>query len=117
MTSQLEQIKKLTTVVCDTGDVNAIKKFSPQDATTNPSLIYKAAVMPEYASIVDDAVAYGKGDLSLTMDKLAVAFGTEITKIVPGYVSTEVDARLSFDTEGMLSSIFWYAIVCFETCI
>jgi transaldolase len=100
MTSQLEQIKKLTTVVCDTGDVNAIKKFSPQDATTNPSLIYKAAVMPEYASIVDDAVAYGKGDLSLTMDKLAVAFGTEITKIVPGYVSTEVDARLSFDTEA-----------------
>lgn len=56
--------------------------------------------MPEYASIVDEAVTYGKGDLSLTMDKLAVAFGTEITKIVPGYVSTEVDARLSFDTEG-----------------
>ncbi|KAL7488890.1 hypothetical protein ACHAW6_014480 [Cyclotella cf. meneghiniana] len=104
MTSQVDQLKKLTTVVCDTGDVNAIKKFSPQDATTNPSLIYKAATMPEYSSIVDDAVAYGKGDLSLTMvrvqDKLAVAFGTEITKIVPGYVSTEVDARLSFDTEA-----------------
>jgi len=100
MTSQIEQLKALTTVVCDTGDVNAIKKFSPQDATTNPSLIYKAAVMKEYASIVDDAVAYGKGDLELTMDKLAVAFGTEITKIVPGYVSTEVDARLSFDTKA-----------------
>ncbi|KAL3785222.1 hypothetical protein ACHAWO_011967 [Cyclotella atomus] len=100
MTSQIEQLKALTTVVCDTGDVNAIKKFSPQDATTNPSLIYKAAVMKDYASIVDDAVAYGKGDLELTMDKLAVAFGTEITKIVPGYVSTEVDARLSFDTEA-----------------
>jgi len=100
MTSQIEQLKQLTTVVADTGDVNSIKKFSPQDATTNPSLIYKAAVMPEYASIVDDAVAYGKGDLELTMDKLAVAFGTEITKIVPGYVSTEVDARLSFDTEA-----------------
>lgn len=100
METQVDQLKKLTTVVCDTGDVNAIKKFSPQDATTNPSLIYKAAIMPEYSSIVDDAVAYGKGDLSLTMDKLAVAFGTEITKIVPGYVSTEVDARLSFDTEA-----------------
>lgn len=67
MTSQIEQLKALTTVVCDTGDVNAIKKFSPQDATTNPSLIYKAAVMKDYASIVDDAVAYGKGDLELTM--------------------------------------------------
>ena len=101
--NQVDQLKQLTTVVADTGDVNAIKKFSPQDATTNPSLIYKAAVMPEYASIVDDAVAYGKGDLSLTMDKLAVAFGTEISKIVPGYVSTEVDARLSFDTEGTIN--------------
>jgi transaldolase len=100
--NQVDQLKQLTTVVADTGDVNAIKKFSPQDATTNPSLIYKAAVMPEYASIVDDAVAYGKGDLSLTMDKLAVAFGTEISKIVPGYVSTEVDARLSFDTEATI---------------
>ena len=101
--NQVDQIKQLTTVVADTGDVNAIKKFSPQDATTNPSLIYKAAVMPAYQSIVDDAVAYGKGDLSVTMDKLAVAFGTEISKIVPGYVSTEVDARLSFDTEGTIN--------------
>ena len=67
MTSQVEQLKKLTTVVADTGDVHAIKKYSPQDATTNPSLIYKAAMMPEYASIVDDAVAYGNGDLSVTM--------------------------------------------------
>jgi transaldolase len=101
--NQVDQLKQLTTVVADTGDVNAIKQFSPQDATTNPSLIYKAAVMPEYESIVDDAVAYGKGDLALTMDKLAVAFGTEISKIVPGYVSTEVDARLSFDTEGTIA--------------
>lgn len=100
--NQLDQLKQLTTVVADTGDVSAIKKFSPQDATTNPSLIYKAAVMPEYERIVDDAVAYGKGDLALTMDKLAVAFGTEISQIVPGYVSTEVDARLSFDTEGTI---------------
>jgi len=100
--SQVEKLKQLTTVVCDTGDVNSIKKFAPQDATTNPSLIYKAALMKEYAHIVDDAVAYGEGDLSVTMDKLAVAFGTEITKIVPGYVSTEVDARLSFDTEATI---------------
>lgn len=67
MTSQVDQLKKLTTVVADTGDVNAIKKYSPQDATTNPSLIYKAAMMPDYAKIVDDAIAYGKGDLSVTM--------------------------------------------------
>jgi len=100
--AQVEKLKQLTTVVADTGDVNAIKKFSPQDATTNPSLIYKAAMMADYASIVDDAVAYGEGDLSVTMDKLAVAFGTEISKIVPGYVSTEVDARLSFDTEATI---------------
>mmetsp|Transcript_9343 Transcript_9343/g.19655 ORF Transcript_9343/g.19655 Transcript_9343/m.19655 type:complete len:319 (+) Transcript_9343:198-1154(+) len=103
MTSQVDQLKKLTTVVADTGDVNAIKKYSPQDATTNPSLIYKAAMMLDYAKIVDDAIAYGKGDLSVTMDKLAVGFGTEITKIVPGYVSTEVDARLSFDTEATIN--------------
>ena len=103
MVTQVESLKKMTTVVADTGDFNAIKKFAPQDATTNPSLIYKAAMMEEYASVVDDAVAYGKGDISVTMDKLAVAFGTEITKIVPGYVSTEVDARLSFDTEATIA--------------
>ncbi len=67
MTSQVDQLKKLTTVVADTGDVNAIKKYSPQDATTNPSLIYKAAMMSDYAKIVDEAIVYGKGDLSLTM--------------------------------------------------
>lgn len=100
--SQVEKLKKLTTVVADTGDFNAIKKFSPQDATTNPSLIYKAATMDEYSHIVDEAVTYGEGDLSVTMDKLAVGFGTEITKIVPGYVSTEVDARLSFDTNATI---------------
>ena len=83
--TQVEKLKRVTTVVADTGDFNAIKKFAPQDATTNPSLIYKAATMEEYAHIIDEAVAYGEGDLSVTMDKLAVAFGTEITKIVPGY--------------------------------
>jgi len=101
--SQVNQLKNFTTVVADTGDFNAIKEFAPQDATTNPSLIYKAATMEEYASIVDEAVAYGEGDLSITMDKLAVNFGTEITKIVPGYVSTEVDARLSFDTDATIA--------------
>lgn len=102
MSTQVAQLKKFTTVVADTGDFNSIKKFSPQDATTNPSLIYSAATMPEYSHIVDDAVSYGDGDLSVTMDRLAVSFGAEITKIVPGYVSTEVDARLSFDTMGTI---------------
>lgn len=102
-TTQLAQLKAVTTVVCDTGDVGAIAKYKPQDATTNPSLIYKAAVMPEYANLVDDAVKYGKGDVDLIMDKLAVNFGVEITKIVPGYVSTEVDARLSFDKEATIA--------------
>lgn len=102
MTSQQDQLKELTVVVADTGDVDAIKRLKPQDATTNPSLIYKAATMPQYAKLVDDAVAYGKGDVDTVMDKLAVNFGAEITKIVPGYVSTEVDARLSFDTDATL---------------
>uniref|UniRef100_A0A7S1DAK2 Transaldolase n=1 Tax=Cyclophora tenuis TaxID=216820 RepID=A0A7S1DAK2_CYCTE len=102
MSDQYDQLKEHTIVVADTGDVEAIKRLKPQDATTNPSLIYKAAVMPEYAQLVDDAVAYGKGDLATIMDKLAVNFGIEITKIVPGYVSTEVDARLSFDTEATI---------------
>ncbi len=101
-TTQLEKLKKLTTVVADTGDFDTIQKFSPQDATTNPSLIYNAATMDRYSHLVDEAVAYGGGDLSVTMDKLAVSFGVEITKIVPGYVSTEVDARLSFDTEATI---------------
>jgi len=102
MTTQVEKLKQLTTIVADTGDFNSIKEYSPQDATTNPSLIYKAATMEEYSHILDEAVVYGEGNLSVTMDKLAVAFGTEITKIVPGYVSTEVDARLSFDTNATI---------------
>mmetsp|Transcript_3464 Transcript_3464/g.3274 ORF Transcript_3464/g.3274 Transcript_3464/m.3274 type:complete len:332 (-) Transcript_3464:106-1101(-) len=100
--SQFEQLKAITTIVADTGDIAAIAKFKPQDATTNPSLIYKAALMPEYAKLVDDAVKNGS-DLADIMDKLAVNFGIEITKIVPGYVSTEVDARLSFDTEATIA--------------
>lgn len=105
--SALDDLKGMTTVVADTGDVDSIRAFTPTDATTNPSLIYAAAQMPQYRHLVDDAVSYGKskgGDvLSQTMDKLAVNFGCEILKIVPRYVSTEVDARLSFDREGTVA--------------
>lgn len=101
--SQLEQLKAFTAIVADTGDINSIEKFQPVDATTNPSLIYKAATMDAYQKLVDDAVAYGNGNVTDIMDKLAVNFGCEISKIVPGYVSTEVDARLSFDKEATLA--------------
>ncbi|GLD93127.1 hypothetical protein PINS_up001719 [Pythium insidiosum] len=109
--SQLDQLKQFTTVVADTGDIASIAKYTPQDATTNPSLLYKAATMEQYKHLVDDAVQYGKNlDASLSeterlgyiIDKLSVNFGLEILKIVPGYVSTEVDARLSFDAEGTI---------------
>lgn len=102
MPTQYEQLLEHTIVVADTGDVDAIAKIKPQDATTNPSLITKAAVMPEYQRLIDEAVEYANGDLSLAMDKVSVNFGIEITKIVPGYVSTEVDARLSFDTDATI---------------
>ena len=106
--SKLDRLKTMTTVVADTGDFEAIAEYKPQDATTNPSLIYKAAQMPQYRELVEDAVIFGSkrgaGDAQAqaqwTMDKLAVNFGTEILKIVPGRVSTEIDARLSFDTEA-----------------
>jgi len=101
--SQLEQLKAHTIVVADTGDVEAIKRIQPQDATTNPSLIYKAASMEQYANLVDEAIAYGEGDISKSMDKVAVNFGIDISRQVPGYVSTEVDARLSFDTEATIA--------------
>lgn len=100
--NQYEQLKEYTIVVADTGDIEAIKRLQPHDATTNPSLIYKAAQMPQYQDLIDDAITYSKGDIKVAMDKLAVNFGTEITKIVPGYVSTEVDARLSFDTNATI---------------
>jgi transaldolase len=108
--SKLDQLKTMTTVVADTGDFGAIAEYKPQDATTNPSLLYKAAQMPQYRELVEDAILFGTrqggGDaLSQTraaMDKLAVNFGTEILKIVPGRVSTEIDARLSFDTDATL---------------
>ncbi len=105
MADLLSQLKQFSVVVADTGDFASIKKYQPRDATTNPSLLLKAGTMPEYAAVVDKAVADAKaeatgtnGALGLAMDKLAVAFGLEILKIVPNRVSTEVDARLSFDT-------------------
>lgn len=103
----LEQLKLYTKVVADTGDFASIEAYKPVDATTNPSLIYTASQDPKYASLVDDAIAYGKrqltdksGQLAKAIDKLAVNFGLKILEIVPGRVSTEVDARLSFDTEA-----------------
>jgi len=106
----LESLKRHTTVVADTGDIDAINQYKPQDATTNPSLIYQAAQKPEYAELLDDAIQHAlksPGDRPARreagMDKLMVNFGCEILKIVPGRVSTEVDAALSFDTEGTVA--------------
>lgn len=117
MANQLEQLKAVTTVVADTGDFNSIQKFQPTDATTNPSLIFAAAQLPQYRALVDDAIAYGKAKggpdtmqvpaspashrrtpssrarLQHVLDKLSVNFGCEILKVVPGYCSTEVVAR------------------------
>ena len=102
--SQLEQLKKLTTVVADTGDFERIRAFQPQDATTNPSLILKAAQQSNYQALVNTVKAAHPG-MSPTdlVDYILVAFGLEILKIVPGRVSTEVDARLSFDTKGTVA--------------
>ena len=106
MTSKLEQLRTMTTVVSDTGDMEAIRAYKPTDATTNPSLILKASEMPAYARLVDEAIAWGgkqKASVGQVTDRIAVNFGSELTKIVPGRVSTEVDADLSFDTEGMVA--------------
>ena len=102
--NQLDALKQLTTVVADTGDFNQIAAFSPRDATTNPSLILKAVQKPEYAHLLQDAVSkYGSQGLDETMNRLLVSFGCEILKHIPGRVSTEVDARLSFDTEATVT--------------
>jgi len=105
----LEQLKQMTTIVSDTGDIEAIQVYAPTDATTNPSLILKAATKPQYQHLIDDAIHYAASKGSSLdekkqhlMDKLFVNFGTEILKIIPGRVSTEVDARLSFDIEGSI---------------
>jgi len=105
MPSQLDQLKQFTVVVADTGDFQSMKAFAPRDATTNPSLILKAAAMPEYAALLDKAIADAgaAARLDQVIDRLLVVFGLEILKIVPGRVSSEVDARLSFDTVGTLA--------------
>jgi len=101
--NQLEQLKQITTVVADTGDFEAMKVYKPQDATTNPSLILQAAAKPEYKHLVEQAVKENAGaNLDVILDRILILFGLEILKIVPGRVSTEVDARLSFDTQGTI---------------
>ena len=107
MTTQLDSLRQMTVVVADTGDIDAIKKYQPQDATTNPSLILSASALPQYAPLIDEAVAYAKAQSNVKAqqlidaeDKLAVNIGLEILKIVPGRISTEVDARLSYNTQA-----------------
>jgi len=106
--TQLDQLKRMTKVVADTGDFGTLKEYAPSDATTNPSLILKAAQMPAYKRLIEKAVAdtrplgNKKAVVSETMDRLLVLFGIEILKIVPGRVSTETDASLSFDTRGLI---------------
>ena len=110
MNDLLSQLKQFSVIVADTGDFDSIRKYQPRDTTTNPSLLLKAAQMPEYAALVEKALADAKKEstnagqtLGIALDKLAVAFGLEILKIVPGRVSTEVDARLSFDVEASIA--------------
>src|SRR4051794_19878613 len=109
--SLLDQLKEMTRVVADTGDFNSIEKFRPQDATTNPSLVHTAAQMPEYAEVVDGTLAWARHHLpsanaqeqaAAALDQLAVEFGLRILQLIPGRVSTEVDARLSFDTAATI---------------
>ena len=109
MSNKLSQLKEFTTIVADTGDITAIKDFLPEDATTNPSLMLKAAQIPEYAPFIDQAVAWAKEQsndkaqqIIDASDKLAVIVGTEILKYIPGRISTEVDARLSYDKEATI---------------
>ena len=113
--SKLDELKKHTIIVADTGEINEIKKYKPTDATTNPSLIQAASSMPEYEHLVKDAVEYGlskgstqKDQLDQIITKVFVNFGVEILKTVPGRVSTEVDARLSYDVEGSLKKAYQY---------
>src|SRR5262245_39664626 len=118
--SLLEQLKQMTIVVADTGDINSIKKWRPRDATTNPSLIAAAAQMNEYRDVVEGGLRHAEGAVSkasggassgadadaivkAAIDRLAIEFGLRILEIVPGRVSTEVDARLSYDTEATIA--------------
>ncbi len=107
--SKLDQLRQMTTVVADTGDIEAVRRLKPVDCTTNPTLLLKAVETPAYAELVEEAVAWGKKEsqsgearVNAVCDRLAVTFGAELTKIVPGRVSTEVDADLSFDTQATI---------------
>ncbi|MGB7978030.1 MAG: transaldolase [Chlamydiales bacterium] len=102
--NQLDQLKKMTVVVADTGDFETLKQYQPTDSTTNPSLIYAASQQPQYQHLLEEAIRFSKNRiLAEILDKVFVNFGLEILKIVPGRVSTEVDARLSFDVEGSIA--------------
>ena len=108
-TTQLDQLKQFTTVVADTGDFESMRQYAPQDATTNPSLILAASGQPQYSYLIDQAVEETAGSgltgqerIDATINRLLILFGKEILQIVPGRVSTEVDARLSFDTQGTI---------------
>jgi len=104
--SKLGQLRAMTTVVADTGDMDSIRIFKPTDSTTNPTLIFKAAQLPAYSHLVDEAVAWGRkagAPAGAVTDRLAINFGAELTRIVPGRVSTEVDADLSFDAAGTIA--------------
>jgi len=108
--SYLDKLKQVTVVVADTGDIDSIAQYKPRDATTNPSLLYAAAQMPQYQALVEDAITFAEGQsdepaaqLQDCLDRLAVNFGQKILTLIPGRVSTEVDARLSFDTAGTLA--------------
>src|SRR2546425_6379797 len=122
--SQLDQLKQFTKIVADTGDFATLKEYAPQDATTNPSLIFKAAQMPGYKNLVEKAIAdnrksgaIGETLLGQIMDDLLVLFGVEILKIVPGRVSTETDASLSFDTQGLINKARRFIALYKEHCI
>ena len=110
MANLLDQLKSMTTIVADTGDVEAIKTVKPVDATTNPSLLLKASTLPQYAHLIDESIAHAtklggskEAQIENAADKLAVLIGLEITKVVPGRISTEVDARLSFNKDAMVA--------------
>jgi transaldolase len=109
MTNQLSSLREMTTVVADTGDIEAIRKYQPVDATTNPSLLLKAADLPQYAHLIDEAIEFAKAEggsleqqVENASDKLAVSIGQQIQEIIPGRISTEVDARLSFNTQATI---------------
>src|SRR5215212_10791471 len=110
MPSKLEQLRAMTVVVADTGDLDAVRRLKPQDCTTNPTLLLKAAETPAYRSILDEALSWGRRQggardavAAAVSDRLAVAFGAELAGVVPGRVSTEVDADLSFDTSATIA--------------